>query len=557
MKQELKTCQNCKKEFVIEPDDFDFYQKIKVPPPTWCPECRFKRQSLFRNEMTLYSRKCDFCKRSIISIYNPKSPYFVYCSECWHSDKWDPFSFGQDYNPRRPFFEQLKELLLRAPKEATYSSSFSKNINSEYINFAGSKEGMKNCYLVFNAGDCEDVMYSRGIRGARDTLDTYYGTKLERCYEIVNVEESTGIIFGQNVSGSLDSIFVLNARGCQNCFGCVNLRYKNYHFFNEPLSKEEYKKRVSEIMGSYQKMQKARKRFEEFALKFPRRENNNLKTVNSSGEFLFETKNVNQSFEITQAENCKYLFFAKGAKESYDVIGFGYDSEFLLGTVSVGYSSRVIGSSSCDNSQNIEYCFGMKMSEHCLGCDGLKNAKYAILNKRYEKDEYQKIRAQIVDELKEKNLYGLSMPPELAPFAYNEAIGQDNLPLAKEEALAQGFRWEEDIQKTMDKETMKPEQIPDNIKDVPDNIVDEILVCITCGRNYKIIKPELVFYRKMVLPVPRQCFNCRHIDRIRRRGPFKLYSRKCAKCGKAIQTTYAPDRPEIVYCETCYLKEVV
>lgn len=28
--QEIKICQNCQKDFVIEPDDFAFYAKIKV-----------------------------------------------------------------------------------------------------------------------------------------------------------------------------------------------------------------------------------------------------------------------------------------------------------------------------------------------------------------------------------------------------------------------------------------------------------------------------------------------------------------------------------------------
>ena len=32
MKQETTSCQNCKNQFTIEPDDFQFYEKIKFPP---------------------------------------------------------------------------------------------------------------------------------------------------------------------------------------------------------------------------------------------------------------------------------------------------------------------------------------------------------------------------------------------------------------------------------------------------------------------------------------------------------------------------------------------
>ena len=50
MKSETKQCQNCKKDFIIEPDDFGFYEKIKIPPPTFCPECRMQRRLAWRND---------------------------------------------------------------------------------------------------------------------------------------------------------------------------------------------------------------------------------------------------------------------------------------------------------------------------------------------------------------------------------------------------------------------------------------------------------------------------------------------------------------------------
>ena len=78
MKNETKTCQNCKNDFVIETEDFNFYEKMNVPVPKICPDCRFKMKAMWRNETTLYSgRKCDLCSKNIISIYNPKSPYTV------------------------------------------------------------------------------------------------------------------------------------------------------------------------------------------------------------------------------------------------------------------------------------------------------------------------------------------------------------------------------------------------------------------------------------------------------------------------------------------------
>ena len=79
MQSETKICQNCKKDFIIEPDDFGFYEKIKVPPPTFCPECRFQRRMIFRNGRTLYRRQCDLCQKNIISIYSADASFPVYC----------------------------------------------------------------------------------------------------------------------------------------------------------------------------------------------------------------------------------------------------------------------------------------------------------------------------------------------------------------------------------------------------------------------------------------------------------------------------------------------
>ena len=169
--------------------------------------------------------------------------------------------------------------------------------------------------------------------------------------------------------------------------------------------------------------------------------------------------------------------------------------------------------------------------------------------------------------------YGEFYPIELSPFGYNETLAVEDVMLSKEEALQKGFNWQDNIQKTTGKETLKPENIPESINDIGDSILDEVLACTECRRNYKIVPNELIFYRKMKIPIPRRCFYCRHEARLKRRNPFKLWHRKCmcgstsspqvttkhnheGYCEVEFETSYAPDRPEIVYCEKCYQQEV-
>src|SRR3989344_9229546 len=555
MNREQKICQNCKNQFVIEPDDFSFYEKMGVPAPVICPECRFKRRAAFRNEFRLYNRKCDLCAQSIVSMYHPKATYTVYCPDCWHSDKWDPFSYGKNYDFGRKFFDQFSELMRAVPKIAIYRSDVVKSVNSPYENFAG---GNKDCYLISNSGPKnENCAYSRGLIKCHDVFDSYYVDESELSYEGVGVHNSAGVFWSDNVVECLDSGYLFNCPGFQDCFGCVNLRQKKYLFLNEPFSKEEYQKRIEAIRGSYRGTKEFQRQFETLALRFPRRENSNLKSAGVTGNYIFESKNCRASFEVSFCENLGYAFSIKLAKDAYDIIGHGRNAELLLETVAVGYSSRIIACWWAENCQNVEYSLAVRGSENCFGCDGVKKTHYAILNKLYSEDEYKKIRAHIIEELKQQGEYGLFFPPSFAPFAYNETIVQENFSLNKEEAIAQGYRWEEDLQMTKGKETLKPEAIPDHIKDVPESITNEILVCIVCSRNYRIIPAELQFYRRMILPIPRKCFYCRHQDRIRRRGPMKIFDRTCANCKKLIKTSYAPDRPEIIYCEACYQQEVV
>lgn len=118
MNQETKNCQNCKNEFTIEPEDFEFYDKIKVPAPTFCPECRFQRRLMSRNEHALYKRNCDLCGKSMITMFSPDNPHKVYCEPCWWSDKWGAEKYARNYDPNRNFFEQFLELKKEVPYPA-------------------------------------------------------------------------------------------------------------------------------------------------------------------------------------------------------------------------------------------------------------------------------------------------------------------------------------------------------------------------------------------------------------------------------------------------------
>ncbi len=135
--------------------------------------------------------------------------------------------------------------------------------------------------------------------------------------------------------------------------------------------------------------------------------------------------------------------------------------------------------------------------------------------------------------------YGQFFPSELCPWPVNETNLIEWQDLTKEEVEKKGFRWIDS-----DKKDWGPAH-------------DDIMKCEQCERNYQYIQKEIDFHKRFNLELPKQCPLCRDRARIRQLNPMQIYNRQCAKCSKDIETSYAPDRSEIVYCVECYQQEVV
>ncbi|MFH1536444.1 MAG: hypothetical protein ABID45_00485, partial [Patescibacteria group bacterium] len=143
MKETIAKCKECGGDFKIRAADAAFYDKINVPVPTLCPNCREQRRMCFRNERTLHLGKCDLCNKEIIRLQHPDSPLKVYCCDCWYGNDWDAAKYGRDFDFNRPFFEQFNELKKEVPRRNLHQID---SINSEYTNKSYNNE---NCYLCF------------------------------------------------------------------------------------------------------------------------------------------------------------------------------------------------------------------------------------------------------------------------------------------------------------------------------------------------------------------------------------------------------------------------
>lgn len=547
-----KTCKTCKKDFEIRDADLIFYEQMKTVPPRDCPDCRMARRLVFRNERTLYKRQCDLCKKDIITVYPPESDFQVYCHDCWWNDKWDPKSFAIDYDLNKTFFEQYKELQKKVPRQSMAAVN---NVRSDYTN--GSAEN-KDCYLIFAADYNEDCMYGRLLQRDKMCIDCAFLHESELCYECLDSRNCFKCMFCEQCQSSSDLLFCYNMRDSSNCIFCTNGRHLSNAILNVKYSKEEYEKKKTEILSSYKNIEKAKKEFEELKKKTIRKFACQTKCNNITGDYLHNCHQGVFLYDTYDAKNCSYMTDTESPMDSQDCNNYYYKPQFGYNMMGVLEGSRLKNGAFVFYCSDVEYCENCHNLTNGMGCSAIRKGEYMILNKQYSKEEYLKLREKIDEQMKNEETYGQFFPAELAPFCYNETLAQDYFPLEKEEAIKRGFSWQEKTTGTYGKETIKENEIPETIQEVTEDILKEILVCEDCKKNFIITKGEFDFYKRMNIPLPHKDFECRHKERMSKRNPRKLWHRKCMKpgCSNEFETSYAPDRPETVYCERCYQQEV-
>lgn len=560
-----KTCLNdwCKEPFEVTAEDLDFYdkvspvfgaQKFSIPPPKLCPECRQQRRLANVNDRHLYRRASSKSGKEIIASVSPDKPYLVYEPKEWWSDTWDGLSYGRAFDFDRPIFDQLEELLRVVPVPSLMVDG---NENSEYVQYSGWD---KNCYLCYCCDFSEDCLHVHSVYYSKNTVDCFFTYTMELCYECVNCKDGYRLLFSQNCANCSDSSFLFDCNHCKNCFGSAGLRNKEYVFFNEQLTKKEYAEKIKEhIPFTRDGIEAERERLRSLCLSAPHNYMNGTNNEGASGDYLYNSKNAHLCFDSEGLQDCKYCCNTRGAKDCQDVSYWGHPGELMYECMAAGEAAMNI--LFCylvwGGTENMLYCNTCIACKDCFGCAGLRHKQYCIFNRQYSKEEYEKKVSELITAMQERGEWGQFLSLEQAPFCYNETLAQIFYPMTKAEVKKRGWLWLETKTEIPNVKKIIPGgQLPPRIADIPGDILNWAIACKKTGRPFKIEKKELELYRLHHIPVPDLHPEERLWDRWKLRNPRKLWDRTCAKCSKAITTSYAPERPEIVYCEACYLKAV-
>lgn len=411
-----ETCKTCHGSFIEFDKPKKFIERIGAPMPTLCPRCRSRRRLSFRNERHIYRRKCDMCKKDMISVYEPSKKLTVYCSECWWSDNWDPFLNGKDFDFSRKFFEQFKELYQKIPRLTLLNRN---NENSEFNNWT---IYLKNCYMLTGARDNEDSYYGHWLWHSKDCVDQAHVTNSELCYECVDCEHSYNLNYSQDCSYCRDGSFLKDCKNCSNCFGCVGLSNAEYNIFNKAYKKEDYEKEAKKLKENFDY-----KSFEALDKKMPKKLYHGNMIEDCVGDYMLNCKECVACFDIEKSQNCAY---GENIMECKDVMDCSCTTlaELCYENLSA------VNSYNCNFSIGAWYCHDVFYSESCnnssnlFGCIGLNKKHYCIINKQYTKEEYEALVPKIIAHMKSTGEYGEFFPMELSPFEYEETIANDYYP---------------------------------------------------------------------------------------------------------------------------------
>ncbi len=564
---QTKKCKHCSVSFDITDKDLEFYDKVSpifawkkysIPTPTLCPDCRLQRRLLRRNRRNIYKRKSDASWKDIISMYSPDKELKIFHIDEWYSQEYhNPMNYWSDMNFSKSFLNQLFSLVKKVPLP-----NASVNIdcqNSEFCNWSWST---KDSYMCFNTLGIEKCLYSEAINYSEKCVDSLVIDNCNNIYSCVDTNWCSKSIYLINCFNCRDSFFLKNCIWCSNCFMCINLVNEEYCIYNKKYSKEEYNKKVNELkLWNYNSYNKYIEDFHAFCSNKPHKFTNTQNSEKSTWDYIFNTKNCNTCFDSNDTRDCKYIsYVTKNTQDCYDISHF-WANMSLCYEVSSSWLNchNIIFSDNCfNNVSNLLYCQQCILNvNNCFWCVWLTNKSYCILNKQYTKQEYEDLVPKIIEKMIVDWEWWEFFPASMSPFWYNETVANEYYPLEKNDAIKAWFNWSDYEPPKPNVEKIIPaSKLPENIEDIPDDILNWAIECEVTKKPFRIIKQELEFYRKHNLPIPRRHPDQRHLDRMALRNPRKLYDRKCDKCSKDIKTTYAPDRSEIVYCEKCYNSEM-
>src|SRR3989339_541125 len=536
-------------KWFMDEREIKIYRSFNVPPLDIAPNTVWKWLAYFDTGYQFWWNKHAETGKPVLSFHHPASGIRVLPDEEWHARDFSTMTYP--YDPSRSFFEQMREFELQVPFLASYH--FVPPERSISLVSLGDKDS----YFVLSCSSI-DSFYSVGAFQSESSSLVFLGDYIVKSHTIVHSE------YVRESHDCMDSAFLFDCRNCKNCFGATNKRNRQYIFFNEQLTKEEYEKRVGAIdLGSRKILNEWTSKFEAFLREqtiWP--ENFSQNFSNSTGDYL------------NGATDCQECFYtSEGASGDFRCVfsmGNNHENAYTYAPMNASrtyqclVSPKATGSKfcfRCPGSEQCEYSIQCSDCRFCFGCIGLKRKSYCLFNKQYSEEEYWPMVDRVKSRMLDDGEYGYFFPVTFSG-TYVPESGAVVWCGATEEELKQiggnVFDPNDDgatMKTDFDPSSMKSAaEVPDSIDELTDDWIDVPIYDPQAKRSFRILKPEAEHYRALRIPPPNRHFIPRLLESATSGQLAALERHTCAQCQKQILVSKCnryPDRK--IYCTACYL----
>ena len=532
--------------------DIEMFRHFNVPPLKVHPETYLKQMMALHTGYSWWWNTDMATGKPIITNIHPHTEFKVMNDEAWYQE-----DFTKDHleiNLNKSFFDQLYTLATTVPISAQ------KNFEKPHNSIARHSFGDKDSYFV-EGSISNKLLFGSGAFHVEDSMEVTYSQNITQSYNVSHCSNLNRCIVARESRDCISSSFIFDCRDCEFSFMSSNKRHRKYLFYNEQLTEQEWKARMSEMdLSDFDVFQNYESDFAKLMSKeaiWP--ENFNEKCENVNGEYLNNCVNAERAWFSDGAKNIRWALWDNFTSDD-NAVGIDPGSTHGYGNPASVNSSNCRFCYFATRSQNCEYCFEVYDSEHCFGCVGLRRKKFCIFNKPYTEEEYWEKLDALKCTMLDRGEYGDLFPQHFAltPFQHTpfQAVFEGTPEIKKQ----LGVR---DFDASFDgaygdwqgKEMREIDEMPKKIDKVGDEWIGRPIMDRSINRPFAVLAPELAFYRKMRLPLRRGHFVPRIEAMLFSLSMFEQIHVSCAKCGTlmtASKNTAYPERK--IYCRACYLQ---
>lgn len=411
-----------------------------------------------------------------------------------------------DYDFEQDFFHNIQRL--RDQTKLPNLLQFADNENSDY---AYCVLGSKNVYMGFTIiKDVENCLYSFSVKtGSRNIFNSVMvRDNSENIYMSSGIITGYAIFYSRYMTNCSNMRFCSNCFGCQECLFCHDLNNQSYCIANKVYEREIYFQKKQELLAQKEKYLQW---YQELPLSWA-----NPGSTDVEGHFIINSQGIRQGNYVSQIDQGKNLILIGGetkGEEVYDCFLNTPPISDMYGVVSAGTGSdNIYNSLHIVTGTNIYYSVMMDNCSYCLGCMGLKNKSFCILNKQYSQEERYEVANKIFAQMEKDWTLWTFFPWWMNPFYFNDTAAYllDDT-FTKDELLQENYLWRDEEIKVdipAGAEVVKSKELDTYqwynekwAREINPEILKKVIIDEK-GNSYRIVKMEYDFLMKHGLPLP-------------------------------------------------------